>query len=954
MLIENANAPSWVPAAAVVALAATAVSGFFYLRPLESQRPHDPSVILAPQPEFPYARMWQDPLHAISDHWNAVPAPYETIPDVAEFARRIAASGEPGCGSSGGASPTGTVEPQVLRLLVMVPGTPYTDDRETRRRQRHAVVSALTESDFTNETRLHYFHAPSFEDARYRSPSSSPRFSSLSPQTAFRRAGPLRGRSVVDNEAELPSRRTEAATSGRILVGYEEFEPGIENDDHPWTSIQVLWLNSENFDAQPLHRISALAVALDFAPRCPQWTRMAGTTNVLLGPVNSGGLQAMFDEPEPEPAATSAPVVEAFLSRVLDGHHVTTANELDPAAGCAERNALRQLTCLVEPTRRSLRILSTRATVPLDWLACGHRESRCREQYRVNASADDSGQNQTNHSAVSEGSSVVPGAAAREVEIQVARSLRVKSFHSVVVDDRRILRAVVGELRKRGACDRGATRPRIAIVSEQDSVHGRVLDDLAWEVADTLDDRMRASCKPTIVEYGYLRGVDGETRGYGGSRSDGQEEAEGDEVGAGRSPNPFLFGGQHELSFGVEQLDYVRRLSEQIIGGGVGRGARGVSSGVGDESAADVQSPQRLVAIGVLGQDIYDKLLILQALRESRSEMVFFTTDLDARLLDPSVYNWTRNVIVGASYGLTLESDNEISFRDSYQAALFVAVRRAVTLGARGPGGNPEDDALEWAAPKARLFEVGRDYVVELDRDAAAVDHEEMEVLALIGPLLGLALFAFVKRSSMNEGTARVRRRWYGAVATVAAFAAAALYLFVRDVLLELEPWPFLRGVSGVPLVALQITTLVFSVAIVALAHGRARHAQEHVAKELRQKMPPGGWRDFVQGLVSWWSTSEAAEGKQGAIERSKHRIASFWGVVRGTCVSTWRTQLAVEKSGEAKDESGDDRVKKRDENEVRVALWNEFVPYGRWWSRLARSICLPGDSPINTGRKWT
>ena len=254
----NTNTPSWVPAAAVVALAVTAVSGFFYLRPLESQRPHDPSFGWT-DPKFPLAHMWQDPLHVVHEHWRGLAdRKRTTIPDIVRFAHEIAERERLQRTQVGVGSETGVPTPGVLRLLVMAPGTPYTNDRETRRRQRHAVVSALTDGNFvpTNETRLHYFHAPRFEDVL---PANRPGVR----YTFARHAGPLGLLTVADPDSAQPRSDVAAAQSDRILVGYEEFECGIEFDDHLWSSVQVLWLNADDFDVQPLHRVSAMVAVLD-------------------------------------------------------------------------------------------------------------------------------------------------------------------------------------------------------------------------------------------------------------------------------------------------------------------------------------------------------------------------------------------------------------------------------------------------------------------------------------------------------------------------------------------------------------------------------------------------------------------------------------------------------------------------------------------------------------------
>ena len=883
MLADHTNTPSWIPAAAIVALAVTAVSGFFYLRPLESQRPHD-SPFVSAHAKFPLAHMWQDPLHVVHEHWKGVPAPKEqTIPDIELFARGIAERERLRRTHMRVGSETGAPTPSVLRLLVMVRGTPYTNDRETRRRQRHAVVSALTDGDFvpTSETRLHYFHAPRFENGLWTEPPAAP--------------------------------------SERILVGYEEFEASIEIDEPIWTSVQVLWLNADDFDVQPLHRVSAIVAVLDAVGRCAQLTTLA--TNVLLGPADSGNLRVMLRADEREPGL----VVRGFSSGVLGSRRLAGTSESGTATRECTEPELHRLPWLAEQSRKSLRILSPHATVPLDWLACRRGDSRCQNWYRIN-SADDAGAQPMDQNGDADGPGTVRGEVAKVVEKRVAKKLGVKSFHSVVVDDRLILRTIFQELGKRGACDRGPRRPRIAIVSEQDSVHGRVLDELAVEIAGVLDDPSRTPCTPAIIEYGYLRGVDGETHAAAPPRTNDTENARRGEIPASTAM-PALRG-HREQSFGVEQLDYVRRLSEQIAKGDVG--PPGSSDPLADRLESDtVDEPSgTLVAIGVLGRDVYDKLLILQALRESHSEVVFFTTDLDARLLDPAAYDSTRNVIVGSSYGLTLESNNTTTFRDSYQAALFTAVRQALMPGSRAQDEEREDsDPFEWTVPRARLFEIGRDSVVELGRNDAA-SASEREILLLISPLLILALYALTMRSSLNkkERAARTRRWCYGIVGVGATVAAAALYVFIRYRLLHVEPWPFLRGVSSVPQVAFQIMTLVFSLAVVALAHGRVRHAQMHMAHELDQGTQPTWRQALVQPFSRLRSTIQAVEGKSGTMEKVKHLVSTLVEAVRETRVSTWRSELAVAAAGSGEAEA-----------EVRSALWNRFAPYGQWWSRSVR-----------------
>ena len=150
----------------------------------------------------------------------------------------------------------------------------------------------------------------------------------------------------------------------------------------------------------------------------------------------------------------------------------------------------------------------------------------------------------------------------------------------------------------------------------------------------------------------------------------------------------------------------------------------------------------------MLGSDVYDKLLILQALRPEFPNANFFTTDLDALLLPDKKSHYTRNLIVTSSYGLQLDPSLECgtsamhlrspriradlemtdalgwrmkfgviapstAFRNSYQTSIFVAAARAIPD--RSPP-VPEqaksrckiNAAINDAPPEPLLFQIGR------------------------------------------------------------------------------------------------------------------------------------------------------------------------------------------------------------------------------------------------------
>jgi hypothetical protein len=137
---------------------------------------------------------------------------------------------------------------------------------------------------------------------------------------------------------------------------------------------------------------------------------------------------------------------------------------------------------------------------------------------------------------------------------------------------------------------------------------------------------------------------------------------------------------------GSAQFDYLARLGDVIAGLDRDLWRRGRS---------------RVSAVGIIGSDVYDTLLILQALRNRLPDAVFFTTDLDARFWNPTELDWSRNLIVLSGYGLRLKDGLQSGvapFRESAQCAQFLATLNALRDETLPP--------LDLVSP--RRFEIGR------------------------------------------------------------------------------------------------------------------------------------------------------------------------------------------------------------------------------------------------------
>lgn len=139
-------------------------------------------------------------------------------------------------------------------------------------------------------------------------------------------------------------------------------------------------------------------------------------------------------------------------------------------------------------------------------------------------------------------------------------------------------------------------------------------------------------------------------------------------------------------------------------------------------SGKGLANSSAIAAIGILGNDVHDKLLVLQALHDSFSDKVFFTTDLDARFLHPRTQAFTRNLIVTSSlppefYTPALAGQLNLQagtppLRDVYQTATYLVARSAACTNAECA--NAERAAAVLALQNPSLYEIGHNGAVPL------------------------------------------------------------------------------------------------------------------------------------------------------------------------------------------------------------------------------------------------
>ena len=242
-----------------------------------------------------------------------------------------------------------------------------------------------------------------------------------------------------------------------------------------------------------------------------------------------------------------------------------------------------------------------------------------------------------------------------------------------------------------------ATSPRqctdgLVLISEWDSDYARAL---SRNLTEGFSEGCRANGNPLrlVRSFSYLRGLDGILPDVDKTSANAPRK---DDNGKAKDLRAQLEDAPPERAEGRSQYDYLRRLGDEI---------------------ARLDSDKRFAengvkAIGIAGSDVYDKLLILQALRSRFKDKIFFTTDLDARYLHADQKEWARNLVVASNFDLSLHSalqQSTLPFRDGYQTATYLAALMALE-------GKPLDDwsgkMREWLRPQ--IFEIGRTGAVHL------------------------------------------------------------------------------------------------------------------------------------------------------------------------------------------------------------------------------------------------
>ena len=404
----------------------------------------------------------------------------------------------------------------------------------------------------------------------------------------------------------------------------------------------------------------------------------------------------------------------------------------------------------------------------------------------------------------------------------------------LIGDDDELAALLIQEFRNRGL-EPGTAGCRIAVIAESDSGYGRGFSKLL----ETAIDRNRPSGSHFITPYGYLRGLDGRLPTDSEAPRDAAT-AKGaiDHASEGTAQTNRATARQAE---GDPQIDYLPRLANRMK----------------EESDG---APYRV--IGIVGTDFYDKLLLLKALRGPFPDALFFTTDLDSRLLQPGDYPHTHNLLIASHYGLAVHPDlqkRNPPFRSGYDTATYLAVLQMV--GFTDPG-KPRITDLHYDPDKKTmqfgnqpivpgLYEVGRHGAYELtmpvdDRINPISTRSSPWIIQdyrwlwflVMGALVavGLALLFGPCRAFFATVGEIGRFRWLRGKATwrdgaslhgwvlfgILLVMAMMVLLYVSHVRQDEQPVAFFDGISVWPTECLRL-------AAVMVAFGYLLHARRHL-----------------------------------------------------------------------------------------------------------------------------
>ena len=186
----------------------------------------------------------------------------------------------------------------------------------------------------------------------------------------------------------------------------------------------------------------------------------------------------------------------------------------------------------------------------------------------------------------------------------------IKLVHAIGTD-RQLAVKLLEELKHRDTLPRSFTDKsrRLVLITERDTLYGRAIPT-TFRMALEKKHGISEDCLST---FAFLRGIDGQRPAPGGAGGPSEPAGDAKRAGKGQGSPIRLADSDGEPAEGPAQLDYLRRLDQHL--------PRLMRELAEESRRGDI------TAIGVMGTDFFDKLLVLRALRRQFPRTWFFTTD---------------------------------------------------------------------------------------------------------------------------------------------------------------------------------------------------------------------------------------------------------------------------------------------------------------------------------------
>ena len=272
-------------------------------------------------------------------------------------------------------------------------------------------------------------------------------------------------------------------------------------------------------------------------------------------------------------------------------------------------------------------------------------------------------------------------------EIRKTSGNRVHFVRTIASDDI-VLAELEAELRLRLNVPRNVTTiadpkngDQLVILTEWDSPCGRSLEPTFAALASGQSisklEMDQTLWPQSIYPIRYLRGIDGRLPGDGDEPKVREKEAKAKPA----EPTPAK---SEEATEGLDQSDFLLRLARKLKD---------------DDIITERQGRGRIRAIGLLGSDIYDKLIILRALRPQFPDAIFFTNNFDSHFERRSDWRDVRNLVIASPFGTRLPGDLQSKvppFRDSTQTSMYLGtlVGHGKSGRAKGTGTCPSSEGF--------------------------------------------------------------------------------------------------------------------------------------------------------------------------------------------------------------------------------------------------------------------